>query len=93
MNQESVIIVLPLPAKVLSPNATVGSIGGRFAKAAATKRYRRLAKEAVNDACVATGPWKAMAAVKIYYGANRARDEDNAMGSIKAGQYYERRLD
>jgi len=47
MTPESVTIVLPLPVKVLSPNCAIATPGGRFAKAAATKRYRQLAKEAI----------------------------------------------
>jgi len=83
--QETVTIILPLPNKVLSPNYTCGSIGGRFAKASATKRYRRLAKEAAEAEGIDTAPWqKVRVSVTFFHKVNRKRDEDNAIGSLKA---------
>ena len=85
MTPESVIIILPLPAKVLQPNCTVGTIGGRFMKAAATKRYRRLAREAVEAECIETLPWlNVTIGATFFYPNKRRRDQDNAMGSLKA---------
>ena len=85
MTPESFSIVLPLPAKVLSPNHTIGSFGGRQAKASATKRYRRLAKEALEFEGIETLPWKvANVQAAFYFKTNRRHDQDNAMGSIKA---------
>jgi len=82
---ESVIIVLPLPARVLSPNCPVGSIGGRFARASASKRYRRLSRDAVLAECIETAPWKKVAVqAAFYHRAKRRRDQDNAMASLKA---------
>ncbi len=82
---ETVTIILPLPAKRLSPNCTVATRGGRFAKAAAVKRYRAMAKEAVESACVETGPWeRALATVTFFWPNRRQRDEDNAVASLKA---------
>lgn len=85
MTSESVTIILPLPAKVLQPNCTVATIGGRFKKASAIKRYRHLAKEAVEAECIETGPWGGMEVQATFYWAHaRRRDPDNAMGSLKA---------
>lgn len=85
MTREAVIIVLPLPAKVLSPNCPVGSIGGRHAKAAASKRYRRLAREAVEAERIETAPWgRVEVQAAFYHGTKRERDQDNAMASLKA---------
>lgn len=85
MISEAVTITLPLPAKVLSPNHAVASVGGRFAKAAAIKRYRRLTKEAIEAECIETAPWeKITVEVTFFYPNKRRRDEDNAMGSLKA---------
>lgn len=85
MTPELVIIILSLPAKVLQPNYTVGAIGGRFMKAAAIKRYRRLAKEAVEAECIETMPWKKVAVKATFYFTHaRRRDPDNAMSSLKA---------
>ena len=79
------MIVLPLPAKVLQPNSTIGSFGGRMMKASATKRYRRLAREAVEAECIETMPWeRAIVEATFYHKTWRKRDEDNAMGSLKA---------
>lgn len=85
MTSESVTIILPLPVKVLQPNCTVATIGSRFAKAAAIKRYRRLAKEAVEAEHIDTGPWEKISVQPIFFFATkRRRDLDNAIGSLKA---------
>lgn len=82
---ESITIVLPLPAKSLAPNSTVGSIGGRFKKASATKKYRRLAKEAVESEQVESMPWeRVLVTAAFFYSINRRRDPDNATGSLKS---------
>jgi hypothetical protein len=82
---ESVTIILPLPVTALSPNAAVGSIGGRFEKAAATKRYRRLAREAVEAEKIESMPWnRVIVTAAFFHKADRRRDPDNATGSLKA---------
>lgn len=82
---ESFIIILPLPGGLLSPNYTVGSIGGRFARAAATKKYRRLAREAVEAEHIESGLWdKVSITAKFFHSYKRRRDPDNATGSLKA---------
>jgi Holliday junction resolvase RusA-like endonuclease len=78
---ESVKIVLPLPCRALSPNGRVN----HFAKARATKRYRQLARDAVEAAQLDSIPWpRAEAFVTFYWPCNRKRDEDNAIASLKA---------
>ena len=85
---ESFKIALPVPVKVLSPNCTVGSMGGRFMKASAVKRHRKLAREAIEDAEIESMPWGHVSVdVQIFYHTRRTRDEDNAMGSLKP--YYD----
>ena len=82
---ESITIVLPLPARVLQPNCTVGSIGGRFMKASATKRYRLVTCVEVELNRIETAPWsKVSVKVTFFHTAKRRRDEDNAIGSLKA---------
>lgn len=82
---ETVRIVLPLPVKRLSPNCTVATRGGRFAKARATSKYRQLAREAVEASFVESGPWeRAVATVTFFWPDHRRRDEDNAVASLKA---------
>ena len=85
LEPETILILLPLPSKVLQPNFTVGSYGGRMMKAAATKRYRRLAREAVEEACEGVPWWEACRVeAEFFFRDSRRRDQDNAMGSIKA---------
>jgi len=82
---ETVTLVLPLPSGLLSPNYTVGSLGGRFAKSGATKKYRRAAKQAVHDEQIETMPWpKVTVKATFYFRQKRRRDPDNATGSLKA---------
>ena len=85
MISEQVTIILPLPGGILSPNCTVGSIGGRFMKAAAIKKYRRLAEKAVVSECIDTSPWRAVTVqATFFFKDRRRRDPDNALGSLKA---------
>ncbi len=85
MTDESVVIVLPLPNKVLSANFTVGGIGGRMMKATATKKYRRIACEVVQNERIESLPWrKVSVAVQFFHKTKRRRDTDNAMYSLKA---------
>lgn len=85
MTPESVTIVLPLPVKVLSPNCAVATPGGRFAKAAATKKFRKLAKEAVGAEDIETVPWQKVEVEALFYFVHsRRRDPDNANASLKA---------
>ena len=82
---EAFTITLPLPSKILSPNCRPGSIGSRFMEAAATKKYRKLAKEAVEAEQINSAPWlQARVDASFYFKIKRRRDDDNAMGSIKA---------
>ena len=82
---EEIRIILNLPVRVLSPNCTIATVGGRFAKASATKRYRKVAREAIEAECIETMPWPVVTVCAVFYFAtNRRRDQDNAMGSLKA---------
>jgi hypothetical protein len=54
---ETATIILPLPPRVLSPNCPAGTRGGRFARAAAAKKYKRLASEATRELRIESGPW------------------------------------
>ena len=82
---ETLTIVLPIPNKVLSPNCMIASVGGRFMKAAAAKKCRRLAREAIEVEDIQTAPWK-FAEVSAYYfhKDKRRRDEDNFQSMLKA---------
>lgn len=85
MTDESIVIVLPLPNKVLSANFTVGGIGGRMMKATATKKYRRLTCRAVENEQIESLPWeKVSVSASFRYKTKRRRDTDNLMYSLKA---------
>ena len=82
---ESVKIILHLPNKVLSPNFSVASRGMMFAKAAAIKKYRCQAKEAIETERIETMPWeKVELEATFHHKIKRKRDDDNAMISLKA---------
>jgi len=82
---ESVTIVLPLPPKILSPNVSIATLRGRYAKAAAAKRFRQLAKEAIEAEQLESIPWKhATVSATFYHAVMRRRDQDNAMAALKA---------
>lgn len=85
MISEEVTIVLPLPPKILQPNCTIATPGGRFMKAATTKRCRRLARIEVEHELIDSAPWLL---VKVwptfYFKDKRRRDQGNAIASLKA---------
>lgn len=85
MIPESVIIILPIPPRILSPNCQIATLRGRFAKAAAAKKQRRLTKEAIQEECIETATWgKLSVTPEFFHTTKRKRDDDNAMGSLKA---------
>jgi crossover junction endodeoxyribonuclease RusA len=82
---EQVVIILALPARILSPNASFATLRGRFAKASAAKKQRRMAYEAVMEAQIDSAPWgKVSVSSEFFCKTNRRRDTDNAMASLKA---------
>jgi Holliday junction resolvase RusA-like endonuclease len=63
----------------------IASIAGRFMKAAAAKKSRKLAKEAVENENIETSPWTAVVVrSRFYCRTARRRDEDNYQGMLKA---------
>lgn len=82
---ESVAIILPLPPAVLSPNRPCGSRGGRFARAAAAKKQRRLAREAIEAQRIESGPWEhATVKATFVHATKRRRDDVNHLAMLKA---------
>jgi len=72
---ESVTIVLPLPPAVLNPN---GQHGHWARRAAALKKCRKLARKAVVDECIETGPWVQVKVKAIFFHkVKRRRDGSN----------------
>ncbi len=81
---ESVLVVLPLPPAVLSPNVQVGSRGSRMKKAGAAKDYRARARRAAEELAVESGPWaRATVSVTFFPAARRRRDDVNHLAMLK----------
>jgi hypothetical protein len=81
---ESVVIVLPLPARILSPNCPAGTRGGRFARAAAAKKYKRTAYFATLDAAREMNFERANVLAKFYHKTKRRRDDVNHLAMLKS---------
>lgn len=82
---EEIRLILPPVPRVLQPNCTHATMGGRMQKVAATKKQRRITREQVELEGVETLPWgKCLVHAEFYYKTNRGRDIDNAIGSLKA---------
>lgn len=79
-------VTLPLPPRVLHPNYTVGSKGGRMAKSTATKKYRSAAGLMMSAQWAGPGPkWKAASVQCVFYfPTKRRRDRDGMLSSMKA---------
>ena len=87
MTEETVKIVLPLPPAILSPNRPCGSIRGRMARAAVSKKCRRLACEAVACQQVDSAPWKkATVQATFFHKQERRRDGSNYNAMLKPHQ-------
>lgn len=86
MNQ--VTITVPIPARILSPNVTIGSRGGRMAKAAAIKKSRANAATAFNTQNPGRRNnllWKrAIVQINWFTKTITHPDPDNAISSLKS---------
>ena len=81
---ETILLVLPLPPALLSPNNPPFTRRGRFARAAATKRYKRLAFDATEEALIQTGPWQRATVQAVFFHAQRRRRDDvNHLAMLK----------
>ncbi len=82
---ECIIVMFPVPNRVLSPNCHIGSRGMMFKKAAAAKKLRNSLKEAIKNEQIDSMPWRKVSVdVAYYHKVNRRRDQDNAVGMLKA---------
>ena len=85
MTAETVTIILPLPPYVLSPNCPGGSRGGRFARAAASKKYKRLAVDAVEAQRMEGAGWtRATVQSTFWHRQKRRRDDVNSASMLKS---------
>lgn len=80
---ESVLIVLPLPSGLLSPNSKPGSFGGRMATARVVKKYRRLAKEAAEAQGIEETWARATVRAVFFHRQKRKRDDVNYLAMLK----------
>ena len=84
---DTITITLPLPNKMLSPNHTVGSIGGRMAKAQAIKSYRQNAWLATLASIAERSEFHQIQAAQVtlvfYLPDKRRRDIGNLEASMK----------
>ena len=82
---ETMKVVLPLPNPVLSPNRPCGSAGGRMKRAAASRRYRKLAYQSALAESLESTPWaKAEGKAVFFHKQDRRRDGPNYNAMLKA---------
>ncbi len=79
---ETLVIVLPLPPRVLSPNCPGGTRGGRFARASAARAYKDLARRAAEESGV-TGWQGAEVEARFFHKTARRRDDVNHLAMLK----------
>jgi len=82
---ELVKVVLPLPARRLSPNCPCGSKGGRIARAVTAKSYRKKAKAEVDSQVIGDLGWeKAIVSTTFFHATDRRRDDINSLAMMKS---------
>lgn len=82
---EQVVVVLPLPPRILSPNCPTASFRGRMMRASAAKKQKRLAYEQTRDVMRDGMKWdKASVKAVFYHAINRRRDDVNALAMLKS---------
>lgn len=80
-------IILPLPAKALSPNARVHWRVKAKSTAKARGDAQLAAINAMNEEGICAPYWKkATAKGRFYFRTNRAHDQTNLQGSLKASE-------
>lgn len=81
---ESVLIVLPLPSGLLSPNHKPASFGGRMQVAVSVRSYRAKAQLAAEEQGVETGPWeRATVKAAFFHAKKNRRDDVNHLARLK----------
>ena len=82
---EEIVVVIPLPPRILSPNCPIGSFRGRMMRAAASKKQKRLAKASAEDAMRGCPGWtRASYRAVFYHPTNRRRDDVNHLAMLKS---------
>lgn len=81
---ERIVIVLPLPPRVLSPNCPVASFRGRMMRASAAKRQKETARAATEEAANGMRWERASYSAKFFHKTVRRRDDVNHLAMLKA---------
>ncbi len=80
-----IVISLPIPNKVLSPNYRTATPQGRMMVAAAIKRHRLIAMSAIEAQDMESRQWDfCIVEATFYHRTKRRRDEDNLLGWLKS---------
>lgn len=80
-----IVVTLPPPPRILSPNCPIGSFRGRMMRAAAAKRQKRLAKASAEDAMRDAPGWARASYRAVFYCKTaRRRDDVNHLAMLKA---------
>ena len=83
--QETITIILPPIPKVLQPNCKAANPGMRMAEARATAAQRERVAGLIEQEECETRMWgRCLVTADMFFKRNRRRDEDNALGSLKA---------
>lgn len=82
--EETVVVVLPLPNRVLSPNFPCASFRGRMMRAAAARKQRTLAKAAAEQSACGMKWQSASVVARFYHAKKRRRDDVNALAMLKS---------
>lgn len=83
-SSESIVIVLPLPPRILSPNCPVASFRGRMMRYAATKKQKETARAATEEAANGMRWNRASYSAVFYHRTVRRRDDVNHLAMLKA---------
>lgn len=82
---EQIVVTIPLPPRILSPNCPVGSFRGRMMRAAAAKKQKRLAKASAEDAMRDSPGWlRASYKAVFWHKTARRRDDVNHLAMLKS---------
>lgn len=81
---EQVVVVLPLPPRILSPNCPVASFRGRMMRASAAKKQKELARKSAEEAANGMRWIRASVKAVFYHKTVRRRDDVNALAMLKS---------
>ena len=84
---ETIIVTLPMPPKVLTPNGRPWSRRGMIGKAVAAKKQRQQAHDSIVEMQLDSLPWPSVECEYVFYHPlKRRRDDDNYIAAMKAAR-------